>query len=322
MDIPFLPEQASSIASTLDTFIFSLVGISAFFATIVAILIVYFGVKYRWGAKDVDRTNPMTENSKLEFGWSFVPLVISLTVFVWSAKVYFEIYTPPPDTLNISVIGKQWMWKVQHPDGRREVNELHVPVNRPVKLTMTSQDVIHSFFVPAFRIKQDALPGRFTTMWFEATKTGEYHLFCAEYCGTEHSLMKGRVVVMEPAEYETWLREGNPPTLTGAVATSGQAIFQQQGCATCHRLDGGNGLGPDLRSVYGSTVTLEFGDPVVADEEYLRESIVNPQAKIVAGFPELMPTYQDQLSEEELLQLVDYIKSLEVDVSAATSSGQ
>jgi len=310
LDVPFFPEQASSLAGRIDGFIFSLVGLSAFFATIVAILIVYFGVKYRYGNKEVDRTNPMQENSKLEFGWSFIPLVISLTVFVWSAQVYFEIYTPPQDTLNLSVIGKQWMWKIQHPDGRREANELHIPVGQAVKLTMTSQDVIHSFFIPAFRVKQDVIPGRFTTMWFEATKVGEYHLFCAEYCGAEHSRMIGRVVVMEPTEYEEWLREGNALTSAGGTDSSGAALFQQQGCSTCHKLDGGKGLGPNLTGVYNSEVALESGGTVLADEEYLRESITNPQTRIVAGYPEIMPTYQGQLSPEELLTLVDYLKSL------------
>jgi cytochrome c oxidase subunit 2 len=318
LDVPFFPEQASSIAGQLDFFIFSLVGISVFFATIVAVLIVYFGVKYRWGAKDVDRTDPLEENTKLEVGWSVLPLIISLTVFVWSAQVFFEMNTPPPDTLNISVLGKQWMWKVQHPDGRREVNELHIPIGQPIKLTMTSQDVIHSFFIPAFRVKQDVLPGRFTTMWFEPTMLGEHHLFCAEYCGTEHAVMGGRVVVMEAAEYEEWLREGNQ-TLAQAGGQSGAALFQQQGCTTCHRADGSGGLGPSLVGVYNSEVHLVDGETVTADEEYLRESIVEPQAKIVEGYGRVMPTYQGQLSEDQLLMLVDYIKSLSDAESAALS---
>ncbi|MDX1521045.1 MAG: cytochrome c oxidase subunit II [Anaerolineae bacterium] len=317
LDIPFLPEQASTISGKLDAFIFSLVGLSAFFALIVAILIVFFGVKYRFGNKEVDRTNPLDENTRLELGWSFVPLLISMVIFVWSAQVYFEIFTPPDDTLNLSVVGKQWMWKVQHPDGRREVNELHVPVGRPVKLTMTSQDVIHSFFIPAFRLKQDVLPGRFTTLWFEATRTGEFHLFCAEYCGTEHARMGGTVIVMDPAEYEEWLRTGNVDQVSNFNAASGEILFEQQGCATCHKLDGGQGFGPNLTGLFNTEVELSDGSTVVADEEYLRESIVNPQAKIVAGFPEIMPTYQNQLDAEELLEMVDYIKSLDGDETAA-----
>lgn len=310
LDIPFLPEQASTLAAKIDGFIFSLVGLSVFFALIVAALIVYFGARYRYGNQAVDRTNPMTENTKLEFAWSFVPLVISLTVFVWSAQVYFEIYTPPPNTLNLSVVGKQWMWKIQHPDGQREVNELHIPVGQPVKLTMTSQDVIHSFFIPAFRVKQDVVPGRYTTMWFEASKAGEYHLFCAEYCGAEHAKMIGTVVVMEPTDYEAWLSAGNVLTSAADIGQSGAALFQQKGCITCHRLDGTEGLGPSLIGVFNAEIELADGSTILADEEYLRESILNPQAKIVAGYPENMPTFQGQLTDEELLTLIGYLRSL------------
>ncbi len=319
IDLPFFPEQASSIAAKLDGFVLTLVGLSFVFSIIVAALIVYFAAKYRWSDPDVDRSNPMNENTMLELSWSFVPLVISLTVFAWSAQVYFEIYTPPADTINLSVVGKQWMWKIQHPDGQREVNELHIPVNRPVKLTMTSQDVIHSFFIPAFRIKQDVLPGRFTTMWFEATQTGEYHLFCAEYCGAEHAFMIGRVYVLEPSEYEQWLREGSRDGLVDA-SVDGESLFNQKGCISCHQLDGDDGLGPNLIGVFNQEVELETGEVLIRDEEYIRESIINPQAKIVAGFPPIMPTFEEQLTSEELLMLVDYIESLADEETDAPST--
>lgn len=310
LDIPFFPEEASTIAGLTDMFTFSVIGLGSFFGVIVVIVIIFFSIKYGYWTT-ADRSNPIEEHTTIELAWSFIPLVLVLTIFVWSANIYFNLYTPPPDTLNLSVIGKQWMWKVQHPDGQREVNEMHIPVNQPIKVTMTSQDVIHSFFIPAFRLKQDVVPGRFTTMWFEATKTGEYHLLCAEYCGTEHSLMVGKVIVMEPSEYEKWLREGNPTVASAAMGgRSGEALFSQQGCETCHKLDGSVAIGPSLTGLFGSEVELESGETVTADEEYLRESIINPQAKIVAGYSAVMPTYQGQLSEEEILELVDYLRSL------------
>src|SRR5262245_53795418 len=236
-----------------------------------------------------------------------------MSVFAWGASVFFHINRPPDDTMDVLVVGKRWMWKLQHMEGRREINELHVPIGRAVRLTMTSEDVIHSFFVPAFRIKADVLPGRYTTTWFEATKRGTYHLFCAEYCGTEHARMIGRVVVMEPADYQSWLsgaRAGST-VASGAVpmASSGEEIFARLGCRTCHS-DQAGALGPSLNELFGKTVTLSGGGTVRADEGYVRESILNPQAKIVAGYRPIMPTFQGQISEEEVLQLIQYIKTL------------
>lgn len=317
-DFPFFPDQASSVAGITDLFTFSVVGIGSFFGIIVVMVIIYFLTIYNHDSK-ANRSDPVEEHTVIELAWSIAPLIIVLTIFVWSAKIYFDIYTPPPNTLNISVIGKQWMWKAQHPDGQREVNELHIPVNQPIRLTMTSQDVIHSFFIPAFRLKQDVLPGRFTTMWFEATQTGEFHLLCAEFCGTEHALMVGKVYVMEPSEYEEWLREGNVPVLTLIDSPSGETLFTQQGCLACHKLDDSVGIGPSLVGIYETEVELENGDVVVRDEEYLRESIINPQAKVVSGYPNVMPTYQSQLSEEQLLELVDYLRNLEQSSESANA---
>jgi cytochrome c oxidase subunit 2 len=232
-----------------------------------------------------------------------------LIMFGWGTKVFFEMYSNPPNALDIYVTGKQWMWKVQYPEGQREINELHVPVGRPVKLTMASEDVIHSFFVPAFRIKRDVVPGHFNAVSFTATKAGRYHLFCAEYCGTQHSGMVGWVTVMEPKEYSEWLASGG---VTGSLASQGQKNFEFLGCANCHLLDE-QGRGPNLRNVYGNPVKLDDGRSIVADDAYIRESILNPNGKVTAGFKkDIMPTFQGQISEEALMQLLAYIKSLAV----------
>jgi len=223
--------------------------------------------------------------------------------------VFFEQYKPPTNAIEVYVVGKQWMWKLQHATGQREINELHVPVGRKVKLIMTSEDVIHDFFVPAFRTKADVVPGRYTTMWFEATKAGQYHLFCAEYCGMNHSGMTGSVIVMEPRDFDNWL-SGNTGNMT--PATAGQQLYQTLGCASCHGANGEGGRGPALTGTFGSQVSLANGGAVIADEAYLRESIINPQAKIVTGFGPIMPTFQGQVSEDQLMQLVAYIKSLHV----------
>ena len=241
----------------------------------------------------------------LEIIWTVIPLLISLVIFVWGASVFFAMSRPPDDTLNIYVVGKQWMWTFQHLDGQREINELHVPIGRAVKLIMTSEDVIHDVFVPAFRVKADVVPGRYTNIWFEATKTGRYHLFCAEYCGTRHSGMVGEVVVMEPNDYQTWLSGGTD----GSLAAGGQKLFNDLACNTCHRPDT-QGRGPTLQGTFGKMQTLEGGQTVLVDEAYLRESILNPSAKITAGFQPIMPTFQGLVSEEGLLQLIEYLKSL------------
>jgi cytochrome c oxidase subunit 2 len=234
-------------------------------------------------------------------------------MFVWGAKVFFQMNRPPDDAMTVSVVGKRWMWKLQHPTGQREINELHVPLGRAVKLVITSEDTIHSFFVPAFRIKKDAVPGRYNTAWFRATKTGSYHLFCAEYCGTEHSKMIGKVVVLEPEAYQTWLA-GGPPAESPLVA--GEKLFTELNCVTCHRPDHA-GRGPVLQGIFGRPVKLASGDTVVADEAYVRESIVNPAARVVAGYQPVMPTYQGQVSEEQLIALVTYIESLQVPTEGA-----
>ena len=311
---PLFPEQASTIAGRVDALYFFLIAITVFFSVLIAGLIVYYAVKYR--RRTPEAVGEAVHGAlALEIAWTVVPFLIVMVVFGWSASIYFAIERPPKETLNIYVVGKQWMWKFQHMDGKREINELHVPVGRAVKLIMTSEDVIHDVYIPAFRVKQDVLPGRYTTEWFQATRPGRYRLFCAEYCGTRHSGMTGEVIVMEPAEYQAWLSGGAPE---GSLADAGQKLFTDLACVTCHRADA-QGRGPVLTGLFGKTVQLQGGQTVVADEAYIRESIVNPAAKVVTGYQPIMPTFQGLVSEEGLLQLIEYVKTLKAQPEAAAA---
>ncbi len=303
--MPFMPEQASTAAGQVDALFLFLTAVSVFFGLLIAGLVVYFFIRYR--RRSNDEIPPHIHGSTLlEITWSVIPLAIVMVVFFWSAQVFFSVHRIPAGAMEVSVVGKRWMWKLQHMTGQREINELHVPVGTPVKLTLTSEDVIHSFFVPAFRIKQDAIPGRYTTIWFQATKAGRYHLFCAEYCGTQHSGMIGSVVVLEPHEFQAWLAGG--AGIQTPVA-AGEKLFKDLACVTCHRGDSG-ARGPSLAGLFGRPVRLGDGSTVTADESYLRESIVAPAAKVVAGYQPIMPTFQGMVSEEQLMQLVAYVKSL------------
>lgn len=313
-NFPIFPEQASTFAPRVDSIYYVLIALSLIFAVPVAVLIIYFTVHYRRG-KDVNRSKLMTENLRLEFAWSFGPFVLAMGMFGWATFEYFDMRQAPNDTLDIYIIGKQWMWHAQHPTGRSEINELHVPIDRPVKLIMTSQDVIHSFYIPAFRVKQDVLPGRYSTMWFEASQIGEYHLFCAEYCGAEHSRMGGRIVVMSQLDYQRWLSGETGESLVDA----GARLFEERGCASCHNQQT-NARGPSLVGLFEQERVLRDGRTVIADEAYLRESILEPQAKIVEGYGAIMPTYAGQLTEEALLQLIAYIKSLTEETPANAES--
>jgi cytochrome c oxidase subunit II len=304
-NFPLWPPQASTQAANLDALFVFLLLITGITTLAIFVFLIVFAVRYRHGNQEYA---PHLEGSNaVELTWTIVPFGIFIMMFVWGAVIYFQERTPPRGAMEIYVVGKQWMWKTQHPEGQREINQLHVPVNRDIKLIMTSQDVIHSFFLPAFRVKQDVLPGRYTTMWFHAIKPGTFHLFCAEYCGTQHSGMIGQIVVMEPADYEKWLSGGGAE---GSLSATGQKLFQELGCATCHRADT-QGRGPNLVGVYGKPQLLDDGRTVLADENYVRESILNPGAKVVAGFRPIMPTFQGVVSEEQLLSLVAYIKSLQ-----------
>jgi cytochrome c oxidase subunit 2 len=299
------------MAPRVDALYFFLVGLTAFFSLLIAGLIVTYAVKFR--RKHPDSVGARIHGGTvLEITWTVIPFVIVMVIFVWGASVYYAMARPPDETLNIYVVGKQWMWKFQHLDGHREINQLHIPVGRPVKLIMTSEDVIHDLFVPAFRVKADVVPGRYTHLWFQPTKPGTYRLFCAEYCGTKHSGMIGEVIVMEPKEFQTWMSGGGED---GSLASAGERLFADLACTTCHRADA-PGRGPTLHNLFGSTVELQNGQRVVADEAYIRESILTPGEKTVLGFQPIMPAFQGLVSEEGLLELIEFIKSLRTEATA------
>jgi cytochrome c oxidase subunit 2 len=303
---PLFPEQASTMAGRVDNLYFFLIAISAFFGLLIATLVVVFAVRYRRRSPD-ERPAAILGSVALEVTWTLIPLGIVMVIFLWSVDIFFSMVRVPPGAMEVYVVGKRWMWKAQHMTGQREINELHVPVGVPVKVTLASEDVIHSFFIPAFRVKRDAIPGRYQTMWFEATKPGRYHLFCAEYCGTKHSEMTGSIVAMEPAAFQAWLQGGIGEV---SMAAAGERKFQELGCATCHRGGDAEGRGPTLQGLFGRPVRLATGGTVPADEGYVRESIVNPAAKIVAGYQPIMPAYQGLVTEEGLMHLVAYVQSL------------
>ncbi len=305
-DLQLFPEQASSLAAEVDAVYFYLCAVSVFFSLLIAALIVVFAIRYRRGSK-ADRTPGQGHFFAIEATWIIIPFVLTMVMFFWGADVYFRMARAPADAIEITTVAKQWMWKFQHPEGKLEINDLHVPLGRPVKLRMISEDVIHSFYVPAFRAKQDVLPGRYSTVWFEATRLGEYHLFCAEYCGAKHSEMKGRVVVVEPSAYQDWLAGG---ARGETPIEAGRKLFEERRCDQCHKPLGETGRGPPLQGLFNSMVPLTSGQAVVADEAYLRESILRPQEKLRAGYQPLMPTFDGQIGEAGILHLIAYIKSL------------
>jgi len=310
--MPFLPERAASFAGEVDALFLFILSVTGVFALGIWVALIFLAVRYR-RRSEADRPAEIHGSLVLELTWTIIPLLLMSVMFVWGAKVYFQLNRPPDDAMTVSVVGKRWMWKIQQPTGQREINELHVPIGRAVKLVITSEDTIHSFFVPAFRIKKDAVPGRYNLAWFRATKVGTYHLFCAEYCGTEHARMTGRVVVMEPDAYQTWLAGGPAPE---SPVVAGEKLFTELNCITCHRPDSA-GRGPVLAGIFGRPVKLASGDTVVADEAYVRESIVTPAAKVAFGYQPVMPTFQGQVSEEQLIALIAYIQSLQAPSAAA-----
>ena len=326
-DIPVHPEQASEFAAEIDPLYFVLWGLTILFTLIVAAMVTIFRIRYRKGTK-VDRSNPPSHNGFLEASWSIIPLFLSLIVFVWGARLYADAYKVPDNAIPIYVIGKQWMWHIQHQNGRRENNELHVPVGRAVKLNMISQDVIHSFFIPAFRMKRDVLPGTYTNAWFKATKPGKYHIFCAEYCGTQHSNMIGSVYVMEPDDYQRWLdtpyeKSGNEVEQTRALTLveQGKEVWDTNQCGNCHGSESKR-RGPSLVGIYGKPRQMADGTVRTADDTYLREAIINPNKHVTAGYAPLMPEYS-QLKEDQILKLIAYIRSTgSPDVPAATQQNQ
>jgi cytochrome c oxidase subunit II len=314
--IPLFPQQASTLAADVDALYFFILAVTAFVAILVTVVVIFFAAKY-------STSDPMKVGARihgsipLELAWSIIPFLISIVIFVWSANVFFDLQRPPDQTLEIYATGKRWMWKFQHLDGQNEINELHVPAGRPIKVTFTSEDVLHSMFFPAFRTKADAIPGRYSTVWFTPTIVGEHHLFCAEYCGTNHSGMVGKVIVMEPTAYEAWLT-GN--VVGRSLVSRGEQLFSDLACNTCHLSDG-RGRGPSLTNKFGAAERLATGATVAVDEGYVRESILMPQAKLVDGYQPLMPTFQGLVSEENVMALVEYVKSLRVQ-TGAVSRGQ
>jgi cytochrome c oxidase subunit 2 len=304
-DLTPFPDQASTLAPEVDAAFTFVLGVTIFFTLLIAALIIRFMVKYR-RRPGIEPAKGYEGSLKLEIAWSVVPLLIALFIFWSGAKVYLTWAEPPDDALQIYVVGQQWMWKFQHLGGQREINQLHVPVNRPVKLTLTSQDVIHSFFVPEFRAHMDAIPGRYTTFWFTATKTGKFNLFCAEYCGTDHSAMIGEVRVLSQKEYEEWLTE----KADNSMANKGRKLFQKLQCVACHTGDA-RAKGPLLENIYLKPIPIQGRTkPVVADDAYLRESILYPDRKVVVGFQPIMPSFESEINEEEVLQLLAYLRSL------------
>jgi cytochrome c oxidase subunit II len=301
---PIFPESASTLSPRVDALFFFIFGVTIFFTVLVALLICVFAVKYR---KDKHPVPVQIHGSiPLEIFWTLVPLGIAMVIFAWGAILFFQERHPPKSSMDIYGVGKQWMWKFEHPGGQREINNLHVPIGHPVRMTLVSQDVIHDFFVPAFRAQIDVLPGRYTQVWFEATKPGTYHLFCNQYCGTKHSAMIGVVTAMPYDDYQQWLRGAGA---FGSLATEGQKVFASMGCPTCHT-GADNARGPNLYNLYGRMVRTSDDRTVLADEAYIRESVLNPSAKIVYGFQNIMPTFQGQLNEDEMIQLIEYVKSL------------
>lgn len=305
-DFPLWPEQAGTISAQTDALFIFMCIVTGLVSLGVFVLIFYLAIKYR-RRPDNQLAEDQEPPKILEATWIILPFFIFMGMFVWGSWLYFRIQRVPDNALDIYATGKQWMWKFQHPSGQREINTLHVPVNRPIRITMASEDVIHSLFFPAFRVKADVLPNRYRTMWIQATKTGRFHIFCAEYCGTLHSGMIGWVEVMEPTDYQKWLAGGNE----GSLASQGEKLFQKYACNTCHTNDA-TGRAPVLLGLYGNNVMLDDNTIVRADENYIRESILNPQAKVVKGFarPSIMPTFQGQVNEEDLLKLLAYVQSL------------
>ena len=300
----WLPPAASDVAARVDALFFAMVALTGTVALAITVVMLVFAVRYRRGSR-ADRSNAPAKKLPVEIAWTVTPLAIFLGVFVWGAAVYAGLYRPAADAMPVYVVGKQWMWKAEHANGRREIDELHLPAGQPVRLVLATQDVIHSFYVPAFRIKQDAVPGRYTTIAFTPTKAGTFALRCAEYCGTDHAHMGGRVIVMQPADFQRWLAQGAP---AGTMAARGFARFRELGCSGCH--DPRSSVhAPDLAGLYGRQVHLADGRSVVADESYIRDSILLPKRDVVAGFDPIMPSFQGQVGEDDLLELIAYIKS-------------
>jgi cytochrome c oxidase subunit II len=316
-DIPLFPPVASEQAPGIDALYFFLTAVSVVMTVLIFAAVILFAYKYRSSAHP--HATQIEGSTGLELTWSIAPFLVMLVMFAWGAQLYYAAQNPPKDAMEVFVTGKQWMWKVQYPNGTREINELHVPIGQPVKLTMASEDVIHSFSIPAFRVRHDVIPGHYDSLWFTATKPGRYHIFCTEYCGLWHSKMGGWVTVMSPRDYTNWASGGGAQ---GSLAEQGEKLFQQFGCSTCHLLDQ-QGRCPNLRGLYNKPVQLANGQTVLADDAYIRESILDPNAKIVNGFePNVMPVFKGQVTEENIIQLIGFVKSLSPNAPASQQGSQ
>ena len=302
----WIPPAASAAAERTDVIFFSLVAITGTVALLIAATLVVFVVRYRKGAQ-VDRSQPPVRNPVLETAWIAIPLAIFIALFAWAARAYTRFYQPPADAMPVYIVAKQWMWKLQHANGRREIDELHVPLGRPVRLIMTSEDVIHSFYAPALRLKQDLVPGRYTSVWFTPTVAGEYPLLCAEYCGTHHARMRGRIVVVPEDQYTRWLDSG---TEVPGLAARGFELFRRYGCSGCHNARS-TVHAPDLTGLLGRVVHLADGRTLIADETYVRDSILLPKRAVVAGYEPLMPSFAGQIDEEEIAAIIHYLRTEE-----------
>jgi len=303
--LPFWPASASAYADRIDLLVWAFSALIVSLAAPVVVGMVWFAAKYYRGSP-ADRSHAPTRGFWVEADWTVIPFLLAMVFFVWAAHLYYVERTPPGGALEVAVVAKQWMWKFQHPGGQREINELHVPTGQPVKLTMTSQDVIHSLFLPELRLKMDVLPDRYTTIWFQADRPGTYALRCTQFCGTDHALMGGRFIVQEPRDYEAWLRSS---AVDGTLAQEGERLFRRLGCSGCH---GANASvhAPDLAGIYGTQQPLSDGTFALADDRYIRDSILMPKRQVVAGYEPIMPSFAGKVSEEEILRLIAYVKSL------------
>jgi cytochrome c oxidase subunit 2 len=307
-NFPLSPPAASNWATENDAIFYALVALSVFFTVLVGFFVVFFAVRYRTGTR-ADRSRPVYEDLRLELSWTIIPLFMAIIMFVFGAKLFVEEKSPPKNAEDIFVIGKQWMWQIEHRNGVRENNELHVPLGKAVKLTMISQDVIHAFYIPAFRVQWMVVPGRYTDEWFIPTQVGEYHLFCNMYCGTQHSEMGGKVIVMTQSDYQQWLANQGETVLPMTMEQAGARLYNKIGCANCHAAED-NPRAPSLLGVYGRTETYSNASAGKVDDEALRTAILRPYDKLVSGYGQTMPAYAGQLSEEDVLNLVAYIKTM------------
>jgi cytochrome c oxidase subunit II len=306
LNFPMTPPSASNFAPEYDLIFWALTALTAIFTVLVMTLVLFFSIKYRAGNR-VDRSRPIYENLKMELTWTIIPLILGLFMFFFGARIFIEMRNPPEEAQEVFVIGKQWMWHIQHANGVRENNTLHVPLGQPIKVTMISQDVLHGFYIPAFRVQMHVVPGRYTQMWFTPTRVGEYHLFCTNYCGTQHSEMGGKVVVMEPSQWAEWVANGGERVPQMSMAQHGARLFMQVGCNNCH---GGEDTprAPTLAGLFSQRRTTADGTTATADEGYLREAILRPHNRITAGYDATMPVYEGQLTEEQVMQLIAFIR--------------